>query len=324
MNMESIWGKIDKANTIGIAGHIRPDGDCTGSCMALYQYLTKEFPEKMIDVYFESLPKNFSFLQKTEEIKYSYDEKIEYDLFIALDSSDKERLGDAGKYFDAAKDTICIDHHISNLNYADMNIVDPQASSTAEVLFGLMEEEKIDINIATSLYLGIVHDSGVFKYSNTSRKTMEIAGVLVEKGVEKTKLIDNTYFRKTYVQNQILGRVLLESILVLDGKVIVSCVSKKMMNFYNATVEDLEGIVEQLRITEGVEAAIFVHELETMKYKVSMRSNEIVDVSSIATTFGGGGHVRAAGCTMTGSYYDIVNNVLMYIEKQLKDAGELE
>ena len=324
MNMESIWGKIDKAHTIGIAGHIRPDGDCTGSCMALYQYLTKEFPEKMIDVYFESLPKNFSFLQKTEEIKYSYDEKIEYDLFIALDSSDKERLGDAGKYFDAAKDTICIDHHISNLNYADMNIVDPQASSTAEVLFGLMEEEKIDINIATSLYLGIIHDSGVFKYSNTSRKTMEIAGVLVEKGVEKTKLIDNTYFRKTYVQNQILGRVLLESILVLDGKVIVSCVSKKMMNFYNATVEDLEGIVEQLRITEGVEAAIFVHELETMKYKVSMRSNEIVDVSRIATTFGGGGHVRAAGCTMTGSYYDIVNNVLMYIEKQLKDAGELE
>lgn len=324
MKMESIWGKIDKANTIGIAGHIRPDGDCTGSCMALYQYLTKEFPEKKIDVYFESLPKNFSFLQKTEEIKYSYDKNIEYDLFIALDSSDKERLGDAGKYFDAAKDTICIDHHISNLNYADMNIVDPQASSTAEVLFGLMEEEKIDINIATSLYLGIVHDSGVFKYSNTSRKTMEIAGVLVEKGVEKTKLIDNTYFRKTYVQNQILGRVLLESILVLDGKVIVSCVSKKMMNFYNATVEDLEGIVEQLRITEGVEAAIFVHELETMKYKVSMRSNEIVDVSSIATTFGGGGHVRAAGCTMTGSYYDIVNNVLMYIEKQLKDAGELE
>ena len=324
MKMESIWGKIDKANTIGIAGHIRPDGDCTGSCMALYQYLTKEFPEKKIDVYFESLPKNFSFLQKTEEIKYSYDKNIEYDLFIALDSSDKERLGDAGKYFDAAKDTICIDHHISNLNYADMNIVDPQASSTAEVLFGLMEEEKIDINIATSLYLGIVHDSGVFKYSNTSRKTMEIAGVLVEKGVEKTKLIDNTYFRKTYVQNQILGRVLLESILVLDGKVIVSCVSKKMMNFYNATVEDLEGIVEQLRITEGVEAAIFVHELETMKYKVSMRSNEIVDVSSIATTFGGGGHVRAAGCTMTGSYYDIINNVLMYIEKQLKDAGELE
>ena len=317
-------GKIDKANTIGIAGHIRPDGDCTGSCMALYQYLTKEFPEKKIDVYFESLPKNFSFLQKTEEIKYSYDKNIEYDLFIALDSSDKERLGDAGKYFDAAKDTICIDHHISNLNYADMNIVDPQASSTAEVLFGLMEEEKIDINIATSLYLGIVHDSGVFKYSNTSRKTMEIAGVLVEKGVEKTKLIDNTYFRKTYVQNQILGRVLLESILVLDGKVIVSCVSKKMMNFYNATVEDLEGIVEQLRITEGVEVAIFVHELETMKYKVSMRSNEIVDVSSIATTFGGGGHVRAAGCTMTGSYYDIINNVLMYIEKQLKDAGELE
>lgn len=324
MNMESIWGKIDKANTIGIAGHIRPDGDCTGSCMALYQYLTKEFPEKKIDVYFESLPKNFSFLQKTEEIKYSYDKNIEYDLFIALDSSDKERLGDAGKYFDAAKDTICIDHHISNLNYADMNIVAPQASSTAEVLFGLMEEEKIDINIATSLYLGIVHDSGVFKYSNTSRKTMEIAGVLVEKGVEKTKLIDNTYFRKTYVQNQILGRVLLESILVLDGKVIVSCVSKKMMNFYNATVEDLEGIVEQLRITEGVEVAIFVHELETMKYKVSMRSNEIVDVSSIATTFGGGGHVRAAGCTMTGSYYDIINNVLMYIEKQLKDAGELE
>ena len=185
------------------------------------------------------------------------------------------------------------------------------------MLFTLLEQDKIDYDVATSLYTGIIHDSGVFKYQSTSRKTMEIAGVLLEKGVKNTKLIDETFYQKTYIQNQILGRVLLESILVLDGKVIASCVTQKMMKFYGATTQDLEGIVEQLRITKGVEMAIFLHELEPLRYKVSMRSNELVDVSKIAQQFGGGGHVKAAGCTMTGNYYDIINNLLKFAEQQL-------
>lgn len=173
--------------------------------MALYQYFSKVFPDKETDVYFESIPEQFGFLESIQKRKTTCSDGKKYDLFVVVDSSDKERLGDAGVYFENAKRTICVDHHISNLNYADLNIVKANASSTAEVIYQLLEEENIDCEIATALYLGIIHDSGVFKYESTSRKTMEIAGVLIEKGVDTAKVIDETFYQKTYIQNQILG-----------------------------------------------------------------------------------------------------------------------
>lgn len=229
----------------------------------------------------------------------------------------QKRLGDAEKYFKSAKRTICVDHHISNLNYANLNIVLPNASSTAEVMSQLLDEEVIDCAIATSLYLGIIHDSGVFKYESTSRKTMEIVGMLMDKGIDTTKLIDETFYQKTYIQNQLLGRVLLESMMVLEGRVIVSRVTQRMMEFFGATNADLDGIIEQMRLTKGVEVAILLIETGVLTYKVSMRSVRIVNVSEIALKFGGGGHIRAAGCTMTGTFHDIVNTLLGYCEIQM-------
>ena len=315
---ETIWKEIENAASIAIAGHIRPDGDCVGSCMAMYLYLKKEYPNKEIEVYFEKMPERFAYLFEGEDYREGFDTLKDCQLFIALDASDEERLGGAIELKKSAASSICIDHHISNMGYAQYNVIDADASSASEVLYELLEEEKIDKKVATALYLGIVHDSGVFKYPNTSRRTMEIGGILVEKGIEKTSLVDQTFFRKSYVQNQILGRVLLESILVLNGKVIASRVTKKMMDFYGATTEDLDGIVEQMRITDGVEMAIFLHEVEPLLYKVSMRANEKMDVSAIAQHFGGGGHVKAAGCTMHGTYYDILNSLLTFADAQLQ------
>ena len=119
------------------------------------------------------------------------------------------------------------------------------------------------------------------------------------------------------MQNQILGRALLESILFMDGRCIVSAIDRKTMDFYNAKPGDLEGIVSQLRVTKGVECAIFMYQTGLQEYKVSLRSNGRVDVAKIASYFGGGGHVRAAGCTLQGTYYDCINNLSLHIEKQL-------
>ena len=127
-------------------------------------------------------------------------------------------------------------------------------------------------------------------------------------------------FQKTYLQNQILGRALLESMLLMDGKCIISALRKKDLDFYGVTSEDLDGIVSQLRNTTGVEVAIFLYETAIQEFKVSLRSNGRVDVSRVASYFGGGGHVRAAGCTMQGSVYDVLNNLTLHIEKQLKGA----
>lgn len=303
---------------VGMAGHIRPDGDCVGSCLGLYTYIKNNFKEIEIDLYLEPIPKKFDFLKYSDEIKHEYVEGREYDLFISLDSSELDRLGDFIPYFENAKKTLCIDHHISNSNFADTNIVYPTYSSASELVYTLLDEELIDYDVACALYLGIIHDSGVFKYSNTSTQTMCIAGKLMEKGIPFTSIIDNTFYSKTYVQNQVLGRALSESVLFCDGKCIFTVIRKNMMDFYQITSEDLDGIVEQMRITKGVECAIFLYEVGELEYKVSLRSNELVDVSVIATHFGGGGHIRAAGFNMKGTPYDVLNNISEQIELQMK------
>ncbi len=316
MQEYSIDNYLEGVRRVGMAGHIRPDGDCVGSCLGLYTYLRKNYNLE-VDLYLEPISEKFAFLKYSDEIINEYSEGKQYDLFISLDSSDKDRLGNFLPYFENAGKTLCIDHHISNNNFADYNIVFPKASSASEVVFTILDEAKIDYDTASALYLGIVHDSGVFKYSNTSALTMNIAGKLMEKGIPFTSIIDNTFYSKTYVQNQILGRALLESVLFYDGKCIFSVVKRDSFDFYNITSKDLDGIVEQLRVTKGVECAIFLYEVEEMEYKVSMRSNEIVDVSRIATYFGGGGHIRAAGFNMKGTVYDVLNNISQQIEKQL-------
>ena len=306
------------AARIMIAGHVRPDGDCVGSCLSTYFYLKKIYPEKEITVYMEHMPEVFAFLDEEKKIVSHMLQEQEVDLFIALDSSSTDRLGEAEPYFYKAKRTVCIDHHISNRAYAGENYIEPESSSTCEVLYGLMDEKMIDKQIATPLYIGIIFDSGVFRYSNTSRRTLEIAGRLIETGIPFWDYIDKCFYERTYTQTQLLGRTLLGSMRVMDGKIIVATITRRMMEFYEAKTEDIDGIIDQLRITRGVEVAILLHETGEQTYKVSMRSNEYIDVSKVAAYFGGGGHKKAAGCTMQGSVHDVFNNLTEHIEAQMK------
>ncbi|MBE5927628.1 MAG: bifunctional oligoribonuclease/PAP phosphatase NrnA [Lachnospiraceae bacterium] len=315
--MKKIVDIIKGASTIAIGGHIRPDGDCIGSCMGLYNYLRENFSDVEVDVYLQKIPDRFKFIKNSDAIISDVEEDKKYDLFIVLDSSDIDRLGEFQKYFDEADRTFCIDHHISNNHYADEDIVVDNASSTSEVIYELMDEEKVSKAVAECIYIGIVHDSGVFKYQSTTKRTMEIAGELMQKGIPFTKIIDDTFYTKSYIENQILGRALVESVMFFNGKCIVSAISKGVQDFYGITSDDMGGIVEQLRITKDVECAIFMYETEHLKYKVSMRSKEIVDVSKIATYFGGGGHMRAAGFNMEGNFHDVVNNISEQIALQL-------
>lgn len=315
--MDKLEELLSGIKTVAIGGHVRPDGDCVGSCLGLYNYIKENFQDVQVTVYLEQPSKVFSFLRGADKICSEDAQDFVYDLFFALDCGDKERLGKFAKYFDAAGHTICIDHHISNVGFANENYIKGELSSTCEFLCEFMEEEKISVETAKCLYTGIAHDTGVFQYSNTTSKTLRTVGMLIDKGFDFTKIIDETFYEKTYKQKQITGRALLESIMVLGGKVIFSVVHEKDMDFYGVTPQDLDGIVSQLRTTEGVEVAIFLYELSPQVYKVSMRSKQYVNVSEIAGFFGGGGHIRAAGCTMQGSMYDVINNLTEHIEKQL-------
>ena len=320
ITLNKIDAEVKCRKKIAIAGHIRPDGDCVGSCTALYQYLKQNKAElgiEQVDVYLEPFGNEFRILKGTEEIRHSYEPEVEYDLFISLDCGSLDRLGNALKFFQSAKKTINIDHHISNSLFAEVNHVVADASSTCEVLFDLFEEEKITGEVAECLYVGLIHDTGVYKHSNTSQKTLKVAGCLISKGIPFSKLIDETFYARTFMQTQLLGRCLMESSLILDGRVIVSSINHRMLEFYEAGHSDLDGVIDQLRVTKGTEAAIFLYEANPQEYKVSMRSNGDVNVSKIAVNFGGGGHVKAAGCTMKGTVEEIIAMLAKEIEAQL-------
>lgn len=322
--MINLAGELKQVKSAAIAGHIRPDGDAIGSCLGLYLYLKENYPQIETRVYLEETPNAYRDVYGIAEICHDIDQMGQPELFFSLDCADEKRLGDAAKLLKTAKRTICIDHHISNTGFADENYIVPSASSTSELVFTVLEEKKIPFHAAEALYMGIVHDTGVFRHSCTAPETMEIAAKLMRKEINCSKIINTTYYEKTYHQNQILGRALLESILLLDGKIIFSAIRKKDMDFYCVEPSDLDGIVQILMGTAGTEAAIFLYETKPREYKVSMRSKELIDVSEIASYFGGGGHVRAAGCNMQGSVYDVVNNITLHMEKQLMRHREKE
>ena len=319
-DLTHILDLVKDAENIAIAGHVNPDGDCTGSTLAMYNYL--KHTGKTIDVYLEPIGREFRDLPGADSIKNEVEDKV-YDVFFMMDLGDTDRIGVASKLFETAKKTICIDHHITSKGVADENFILPTLSSTCEVLFEMMDVELITKDVATCLYTGIIHDTGVFHHSCTSKRTMEIAGELMAKGIDFAGIIDHNFYSRTYKQNQVLGRCLMESLLLWDGVGIVSYVTQKELDFYMVSNSDLGGIIDQLRLTEGVKVAIFIHEKEPHTYKVSMRSTvPDIDVSKVAAFFGGGGHKMAAGCTIpSGIVHDVINNITKQLQFQLLEKG---
>ncbi|MBR0378684.1 MAG: bifunctional oligoribonuclease/PAP phosphatase NrnA [Lachnospiraceae bacterium] len=287
-------------HTCAIAGHINPDGDCVGSTAALYLYIRKNFPWIDVKLYLEQPKDELMFLPGLCDAIFERPNPEKKDIFVTCDVSAIDRIGQAEELFGLADHTLCIDHHVSNPHFAEKNLVDPEASSCAEVLYYLMDEEKIDSKIAEALYTGIIHDSGVFQYQNTRPETLEAAASLLRKGVPFNEIIDDSFNKRTYLQNRILGYVLCGSRLYADGKIVAGSVTNSEMDRFGATKKDLDIIVSQLRLTKGVEAAVFVYQTGTEEFKVSLRSNSYLDVAAVAACFGGGGHVRAAGCTIKG------------------------
>ena len=320
--MNNLAECLKGVRTVAIAGHVNPDGDCIGSCMGVYLYLRDNFPDIRADVYMEKPREVFYYIEDLDQVRTEYDGSVSYDLLILLDISSKDRIGVAGPCAETAKAVLCLDHHVTNKGHYTWFRNVPTASSASEVVFDFLEEEKISRACAAALYTGIVHDTGVFQYSSTSPKTMRIAAALMEKGINFSRIVDQSYYQKTYVQNQIMGRTLMESLMLMEGRCIVGIVRLKEMKFYGLNPSDMDGIVAQLRNTIGVEVAIFLYELKLQYFKVSLRSKEIVDVSQIAGVFGGGGHVRAAGFNMRGTPYDVINNITPYVEEQLEEYHE--
>lgn len=312
--LRSLEGK----KRVGIAGHIHPDGDCIGSSLAVYNFIRKEFPDIQCHVYLEEIPHIFEFLSNSDMIEAPGTDADKFDLFIILDCGDEKRLGKSAEYMKKASSTICIDHHLSNASFADVNIVKPDASSTCELVMNELEPDKIDKAIAECLYTGMVTDTGCFQYSCTSRSTMECAGILMEKGIDYPAIVDRVFNEKTFEQNRMMGHALDKAALSEDGTVIYSVISASEMKEYNVLPKHMEGIVSQLRVTKGVAVALLMYETDEGTYKGSLRGKgHKINLSYTASLFGGGGHALASGFTYSGDPDAAITAIIKDVRRQL-------
>ena len=317
MTLDDIKVQIESAKSIVVLTHENPDGDAMGCALAMYNALKQM--NKEADVIIPEFSRCFNFLPSVDEIKRESDK--EYDLAIAVDCSDTKRLNGFVNYFDYAKVKVQIDHHGVNTMFADYNYVDPVAPACAQILVKVLPYCNIEItkDIGTFLLTGIITDTGGFKYSGVTAETFEFAAWLLQKGVNVSNVYRNVLQTVTKGSFE-LNRIARNRVEFFEnGKVAFTYITKQDEKSVDAETGDYEGIVDIGRDVEGVEISIFLRELEKGGYKVSMRSNDYVNVSDICLMFGGGGHVKAAGCTITsGTLEQVRDKVLAQAKLHLK------
>lgn len=314
---------VNHCARIGISGHENPDGDCVGSCCGLALFLRKAMPSAQVDVFLEQFPEALTRnIPGSETVLYELPHGEEaYDAFIVLDSM-PDRIGFAKELYEKAALKINIDHHKTNPGCGDAFYVDGSASSASELVMEVIDSALVDREIAQALYVGIVTDTGVFQYSNTSERTMRNAGSLMSYGFDHTGVIREVFFERTYLQTKMLGICLAGSELIMDGRCLFCVLDREKIARHGASRQDLDRVSSQMLLTRGVDCSVFVHETDPGKWRVSMRSEKIVDVARTASLFGGGGHTRAAGCTIyagTGTEFaEAVNTLQGDIAAQLE------
>ncbi|KPU28386.1 3'-5' oligoribonuclease A [Caloranaerobacter sp. TR13] len=306
--------KIDEAKYICLVSHIHPDGDSIGSLLGLGLAL-ESINKKVAMLKIDDIPYKYRFLPGISKIK-SYGENEKFDLLIILDCSDLDRLGSFKYIIDKAKYIVNIDHHISNTNYGDINIINHEASATGELVYNILKclNLYIDKEIATCLYVAIATDTGSFRYDNTHSETHYIASKLLEKQIDLKRITFEVFQNKKLASTKLFIEALNTLNLYYDDKLAVVQVTQQMLKRNNAEFNDIDGIVEYIRDIETVEVACILKEIEKNEVKVGLRSKRYVNVADIAKVFQGGGHIRASGCT-------IYSNITEAKELLVKEIG---
>ena len=320
MDCQQLHNIIKSSKNILIISHINPDGDTLGSMTGLYSAIYDNFKKKANMLVMSEIPQNYEFLPYIDEAKNisQYDKSMEYDLVINTDVAAYNRMFESEIFFKKAKYTINIDHHITNDNYANINIVDSQASSTGELLFKIMKnlDWKISEKTAICLYTAILTDTGSFRFNNTTANTFDVVSNLVTIGVKPAEIYKYCYESNTKELIQFQAHCISKAIFSEDGKIAYTKIYKKDMEKFRVAEDCTEGLTEKLRAIKSVEVAFIVKQLGANLSKISMRS-EKTDISQVCTKFGGGGHKLAAGCLIKTEIEDAAKRVFEEV-KSLK------
>lgn len=313
LKLESVAALLKKHHHFVLTAHLNPDGDAIGSMLALSHMLTG-MGKRVTCLLDDGVPDNFRIMSGCEKISRPAQKITDADLWIVLDSSNLERTGRVREFVSAP--ILNIDHHISNEEFADYLYLDPEKAATGEIIFSLLKVLNLTLSpeIALCLYVAIATDCGFFRYANTSEDTMYIGGELIRAGV-KPHLVSEAMEKKPLQSLKILGKILESMELFADGKISCIVITEEIL----AGCDSTEGFIDFARTVEGADVAVMVKYADAASSRISMRS-KTVDVSKIAVRFGGGGHIRAAGCTLNLSLAEAKKTILHAIESAIGES----
>lgn len=318
-SLSEIADVLMRASGVLLCGHIVPDGDCLGSVAALGITLEK-MGKKVAMASPDPLPETMLFLPGAERFYTGGRIPGDFDTFVVLDCSVRERLGAMQSYLDRDLVVVNIDHHRNTSDYAQYNYIDPQAAATGEILMDLLDQMNagLDREVAACLYVAIATDTGSFRYENTTPQTLRRVARLMETGIPVSMINIRLYEEKPLKTIKVLGAALEEMKISPCGKVAWVVVVRELLDRFAASEEHTDGLINFIRTIKGVEIAILFREIEPGRFKVGFRSKGKADVHRLAAGFGGGGHTRASGCVLNGDLNQIVDTV---VNEAIKAAG---
>lgn len=312
-----IYEELKKRDDFLIVSHFSPDGDNIGSSVAIYHFL-KSIGKKAVILNEDKCPDKFRFLIENVDFYQveNYSNTQKFKNIIILDAGDIKRVGETQSFFADEIFVINIDHHISNNGFGNISIVKPDFSSTGEVIYTLFEKNNFDVtkDIATAIYAAILSDTGGFRYSNTTPKTLSIAAKLAKNNISPSDLMERIFHSNTYNQIIRLGNIIEKTELIKEAS-IVSLYHDETKE----SIEDNDLVLELLNSIKEAKITLFIRKIKENFIKISFRANCNFNVSEFASRFGGGGHPKAAGLRFEGSYDDVKNTIINKLIIEMKD-----
>ncbi len=302
---------------VALTSHVNPDGDSIGSLLGLALSLAAQGKQVWAAIPGKGvLPPQYGFMPGQDMLVPVKEFPQPAPVFVALDCGNIERLDSLKEIALGAERFINIDHHVDNTRFGQLNLVRPNASSTSEIVYGLLKEAGMVVgaDAALSFYVGLMTDSGRFQHDNTNPATFQAASELVALGADPHLAAKEVYQSQSIAYMRLVGRTLTKAELVPDLSMVYSYVSQQDLTETGALMEETEDLIDILRIVRGTTIAILMKQLEDGQVRVSLRSADDVDIAWIARKHGGGGHARAAGFTSPFDH----SATLRLIEEELR------
>jgi phosphoesterase RecJ-like protein len=312
---------VEKSKRVLVTSHVDPDGDSIGSQLALKGWLDDLAKEVRV-INWGKIPSRYLFLddkRAIEDLDSSSSKTWDADLVFVLECPNLERIGKVKELIRKSDKIINLDHHPDNSAFGDLNYINTEASALGEIIYELLfyAGYKLNKEAATQLYSAILTDTGRFRFSNTTPKSLKICAELINRGANPKAINNLIYYNNSESALRLLGFVLQNLEILAEGKISFMVIDQKSLKDFKVSVEDIEGFVDYSLFLKGVEVGVLFRQKDKSLTKVSLRSQNSFDVASLARNFGGGGHRNAAGCTLNHDLNSAKKLILKYIKERI-------